>query len=237
MQSPDRSAAPSLPSYFELLSAEDRAAYLELRRELSSSSTKFKRYQRVKSVSDALSLIRSFCMRGDAGDATRCAVCGACWMGWDIAINTRQLRLLLNKCKSSINGALAKMGYSTVPVKGDASAALAASIPLLAGNFAEQRMWTVRRRLVRSPSPLVAPAPQIVPLPVFATPQLAPVLPPRTAQGSDIAAVFGDSIDLIDIPDISVPDSQFLVEDPCCCCMLDWASEHSGADDTALFLG
>jgi hypothetical protein len=38
-------------------------------------------------------------------------------MGSDIVVNKRQLRLLVDKCKSLTNGALSKMGCWTAPVK------------------------------------------------------------------------------------------------------------------------
>ncbi|KAH0786474.1 potassium/sodium hyperpolarization-activated cyclic nucleotide-gated channel 1 [Histomonas meleagridis] len=186
------------PAFFDLLSKEDQASYTQLRLELTSSNTKFKRYQRIKSLQDALAMIRNFCIRGDNGDSCRCLVCGVCWMGWDIAINTRQLRLLVNKCKSSINGSLAKMGYSTAPIKGDASAPFLEAIPILKGNFTEQRMWTVRRKLVSSPIPMANPglmSPyQIFQPNLFVSPQPFAMGAPYQGQKplkSEISVVFG----------------------------------------------
>lgn len=245
-----------LPNYFDLLSIPDQNAYKKMRQELSSSSTKFKRYQRIKSLQDALTLIKTYCMRSDADDYKRCVVCGVCWMGWDIAINTRQLRLLINKCKSSINGALAKMGYSTVPIKGDASASLLDSIPLLKGNFAEQRMWTVRRKLIQSPSPIInqgfaspyfnfQPGLFVSPQPYMMNVNINPVK-------NDIESVFGHhnvspsevqkedntkaQINVIG-QDNEVNFNDFdndktcYLEDPCCCCPLEWVNDESESDN------
>jgi hypothetical protein len=50
-----------------------------------------------------LTTVRNFVMWNETDDWKRALVCGICWLNADIAINTRQLRLLLSKCKSSIN--------------------------------------------------------------------------------------------------------------------------------------
>ena len=42
------------PAFFDLLSESDQKGYIELRNELMSSDTKFKRYQRITSLRDAL---------------------------------------------------------------------------------------------------------------------------------------------------------------------------------------
>lgn len=141
------------PAFFEMLSESDQKGYITLRNEIAASDTKFKRYKRITSLQEALYAIRTYCVRNDKDDWRRFLVCGICWIGWDIAINTRQLRLLINKCKSSINGAIAKMGYSTAPIKGEGFSALINVIPFLKGNFVEQRMWTVRKRQIGSPAP------------------------------------------------------------------------------------
>ena len=197
----------TLPNYYNLLSEEDKLAYNELRNELSSSERKFKRYKRVRSFQDALQLIYQFCIhhdsndwkrcRGDINDPIRSLVCGICWIGYDIAINTRQLRILINKCKSSINGALAKMGYGISPIKIDSTDQLTAALPLLKGNFVEQRMWSVRKIVIASPAPYMA-LNYMSPYPIshpFVSPQPIRPSPPNTAQipikQEEISVIFG----------------------------------------------
>ena len=229
------------PAFFALLSQPDRKGYEDLRAELSSSDRKFKRYKRIKSLQDALLAIQRFCMRGAEDDWKRYLVCGVCWMGFDIAINTRQLRLLINKCKSSINGALAKMGYSTAPIKGDLSRSLVMAIPFLKGNFAEQRMWTIRRRLVASPAPVMSLGMMSSPYPgmsCIVTPQpTAPLGISEPACKSEIQAVFGVSCgqtepqtEVSSMPCYSSTECCFdkkinFFQDPLCCCPSDWVED------------
>jgi hypothetical protein len=71
-----------------------------------------------------------------------------------IAINTRQLRLLISKCKSSINGSLQKMGYTTHMSHSESWKILFSRIPLLKDHFIELRQWTIR---YKSPVPVPHP--------------------------------------------------------------------------------
>jgi hypothetical protein len=71
-------------------------------------------------------------------------VCGICWIPDGIAINTRQLRLLVGKCKSSINAMFQNIGYATIPTTRDYGTTLVELLPVLKDNFSELRKWTVR---------------------------------------------------------------------------------------------
>ena len=84
--------------------------------------------------------------KNNSNDWKRYLVCGICWINDDVAINTRQLRILLGKSKSTINGAFAKMGYETMPFRNNEE--LLEKIPFLRGNFNEKRQWTVRRLIM-----------------------------------------------------------------------------------------
>lgn len=62
-----------------------------------------------------------------------------------IAINIRQLGILLSKSKSSINGAFSKMKYTTIPTRGQDQELLLQSLPYLNGKYFEMRLWTIRK--------------------------------------------------------------------------------------------
>jgi hypothetical protein len=73
-------------------------------------------------------------------------VCGLCPLPpYDIAINVRQLTLLLGKHKSTINGALMKMSYQPLRIKGENLDRLATVFPHLKKQYADLRSWSVRR--------------------------------------------------------------------------------------------
>jgi hypothetical protein len=144
----------ALPEQFSLLSEADQTRYRELRSIVGSRDTRYNRFRRLDTLSESLSRIRSFCIRGDAGDSLRCLVCGICWLSTtDVAINIRHLRLLLNKSKSTINGALLKMGYSPVPLKSEEGERLMTLIPQLKDHYLDLRLWSIRRILRNDPKP------------------------------------------------------------------------------------
>jgi hypothetical protein len=223
------------PMFFSLLDDDDQRRYLDMRSVLRNSEKRYKRNKRIESLQDSLDTIQEFCVRNLPDDWKRSLVCGVCWMGQEIAVNTRQLRLLVNKCKSSINGALSKMGYGTAPVKSVMTQSLLAYIPYLKGNFVEQRQWTVRRKVSMSPvamrnsypTPIFLPSPS----PAFETPEPLLAGPPI-----DDLKVFG-------IPelgkDLSVEpddDSTYnFITDPCCCCPIHWARDEGNIDDLFKF--
>jgi hypothetical protein len=133
-----------VPSYWALLDDVDKVSYLAMRQALSSSACKHRRHHATEINRDVLATIRSFVMRNNAEDWKRALVCGICWLPGAIAINTRQLRQLLSKCKSSINSMFQSLGYTAVPTTTDYGSALAGAFPLIKDNFAELRQWTIR---------------------------------------------------------------------------------------------
>lgn len=134
----------NLPMYWNLISEPDKVAYLSMRQALSSSACKHRRHHSNEINQEIVSTIHAFVMRGDGDDWKRALVCGIVWLNTAIAINTRQLRLLLSKCKSSINAMFHNIGYVTVPTTTDYAGALATFFPIIKDNFAEIRKWTIR---------------------------------------------------------------------------------------------
>jgi hypothetical protein len=83
-----------------------------------------------------------------------------------IAVNVRRLRLLVDKCKSSINGSFQRMGCLQFVGKTETVDLLADRIPQIRGNYPELREWSFRRCEVMTPQPQMP----LCPLPQFAVP-------------------------------------------------------------------
>ena len=144
------------PMYWDLLSEPDKRSYLFLRQTLASPTCKNRRNRSAQTFSEILEGIKTFVVRGEEkGDHDRSLVCGICWLNDKIAINTRQLRLILSKCKSSINGSFQQLGYGTIPTGADSSTELVKYFPELENNFPQLRQWTVRQLI---PQAAVLPA-------------------------------------------------------------------------------
>lgn len=134
----------TLPMYWDLLNDRDKMSYLRMRQALSSSACKHRRHHSNEINQDIIATLHNFVMRGDGDDWRRALVCGICWIHGAIAINTRQLRLLLSKCKSSINTMFQNIGYTTAPATSDYGGAISAFFPQIKDNFSELRQWTMR---------------------------------------------------------------------------------------------
>jgi hypothetical protein len=137
----------SKPPFYEFLTDDDKGGYDSLRGSVASSDRRYNRNRRIATFQEMITIIRSYCESGESWDAwKRYLVCGICWGTHEIAINTRQLRLLLAKSKSSINGVFAKMGYESVALNTKESPDVLTKIPFLQANAHESRQWTVRRK-------------------------------------------------------------------------------------------
>jgi hypothetical protein len=139
------------PQYWELLSDDDKSAYNQLKRDFAMGSVRRGSRPNTSDTFDGmLEAIRLFAERDDGNNWRRFLVCGLCWMDNAIAINTRQLRLLISRCKSSINGSFQKLGYTASTSHSDSWKILFPHIPLLKDHFNDLRQWTIR---YRTPAP------------------------------------------------------------------------------------
>ena len=229
------------PSYYQLLDLSDQIKYKELKESFSTPEHKYNRGKRVETFQQSLEEIRRFCNRGDGNDWKRFLVCGMCWNQDFLAINTRQLRILLDKCKSSINGALSKMGFCTLPIKGECCTELIVAIPFLRGNYVEQRQWSVRTKVLLTPKP--------IPKYVEQFPIYEPYLSPQPNQNKkNKITVKGSILELFGAIDGKVidgkecaPKSEFshnslnMFTDPVCCCPVEWICDISSPEEMTTF--
>jgi hypothetical protein len=148
------------PEYFSQLSEADQRSYEQLQRNLSAPTCKNRRNKSIETFISLIELIKTFVVGTDEDHWKRALVCGICWFGNSMAINTRQFMILTNKCKSSINGLFKALGYGLVPSGSDAAAPLLTFFPFMRGRYNELRQWTVRQKI--SPqAPLVVKAPMV----------------------------------------------------------------------------
>ena len=142
----------TIPNFFDILSASDKKEYFKLKNSFTSSSSRNRRGKRLETFAETLESIKSYAVREESDDWKRCLICGVCWLDNCLAINIRQLTILINKCKSSINGSLHKMGYFPTSQTGLTNS-LVEAIPILNGNFQELRQWTIRQLSAVTPQP------------------------------------------------------------------------------------
>jgi hypothetical protein len=132
------------PHYFAILNESDQRDYSLLQERFLKATEQRHRGHRLDILSDILRVVREFAQRGDPDDWRRCCVCGVCYLPSGVAINSHQLHFLTGKCKSSINGALKMMGYTTLSARGDINPELVEALPNLKGKTHDLRLWSVR---------------------------------------------------------------------------------------------
>ena len=103
------------PAFWSILNEGDQQNYKNLRNDISILVKKNRNKETPQLFQQQLDMIKSFCIKGDERDSDRSIVCGILfYMPSVIAINIQQLKILMSKCKSSINNFLKKLGYKTL---------------------------------------------------------------------------------------------------------------------------
>ena len=166
----DQVALMPKPRYYEdLLSPKDKNEYDLLQETFHSKNCRNNRNQRLQKFSEMLSSIQSYCLQplDESNNWKRCLVCGVAWIKSGLAVNIRQLTILLDKCKSSINGSLQRANYRVI---NGCTEELSEAIPIMKGNFNELREWTVRELSTSTPQPIIPTLNQSVPLKMATSP-------------------------------------------------------------------
>jgi hypothetical protein len=132
------------PQYWDLLDDDDKGIYLRIRAALSAPMTRNRRNKRIEDFRAIIDAIEVFQNSDVENKWRRCLVCGMCRLRNGIAVNTTQLKRLVFKCKSSINGSLKGLGYGVIVTDPSAGDELLEEIPYLRDNGIEFRRWTIR---------------------------------------------------------------------------------------------
>jgi hypothetical protein len=164
-----------IPRFWERLTIEDQKKYVFLHKTMSSPNYKNKRHKSNQMFQKIINTIKAFVIRGEIQDYDRSLVCGIFFLkemkncnaeeavkmlgtlkNEIIITNTNQLKILLSKSKSSINGSLQTLGYNSVTLNenGDILAAADDSqpsivsrlLPEFENNYSITRQWTVRSK-------------------------------------------------------------------------------------------
>jgi hypothetical protein len=118
-------------------------------------------------------------MRDDPEDPIRGMVCGLYWLPDGIAVDVHEVRRLVPRCKSSINGSLHKLGYTLSLGRLECADVLTKIFPLLRDQTAELRKWSIRK--------IESHRPEMV-LPILSA-------PPKSANESQQETYEGDEME------------------------------------------
>jgi hypothetical protein len=139
-----RLGKPDEPQYWNLLDDNDKGIYRRISAALSAPRSRNRGNKRMEDFREIIDALEVFENADAEGKWKRCLVCGTCKLTNGIAVNTTQLKRLVFKCKSSINGSLKGLGYALIITGPSAGEELLNEIPYLRQNPAEFRRWTIR---------------------------------------------------------------------------------------------
>ena len=126
------------------LSKDDQIEYIKLRLKFHQQQRSSGKDSRVASFHSELLTTRNYIERRQHGKEERSIICGVCFAGRYICINTRLLKYFLGRCKSSINGSIQQMGYVALKTKTKAKNCILAVMHSLVDDANNLRQWTVR---------------------------------------------------------------------------------------------
>jgi hypothetical protein len=132
------------PQYWNFLSTADKEIYRRITAALSAPRSRNQKGRRIEDFSQIIQALEVFEGSDDDGKWKRCLVCGLCRIPEGIAVNTTQLKRLVFRCKSSINGSLKGIGYGRIISSAVAYESLFKQIPYLRHRPADIRQWTIR---------------------------------------------------------------------------------------------
>jgi hypothetical protein len=139
---PPKSTLP--PFFWNLLSESDKSEFMRLCSVFYQNKCSTTRDRRSVTFANELLVALEYIERSSDNREARAVICGICFVGPMICINTRQLKGLLSRCKSSINGILQELGYIGVKSRSKTRSCILAAIPSLERNLSLLRQWSVR---------------------------------------------------------------------------------------------
>lgn len=146
--------------YWNQLSQEDRNAFVELRNTFTGENSPSKMRHQAAFQKD-LNQVRSYIERRKDQQDIRSIVCGIYFGGKFVCVNTRQLKYLIGRCKSSINNGLQSLGF--ISSKQRVRQIIVNSLPSLANDTPMLRQWTLRSA-EQNYSPPAIPKPIVTPM-------------------------------------------------------------------------
>jgi hypothetical protein len=160
-----RSSVPF--TYWGLLSEDDRLEYMRLSRrffvdqKLSALVRAGRERREVVFMKEVLAVLQ-YIERSSENTEVRSIVTGLCFHGPFVCINTRALKGILCRCKSSINGLFQELGYGQRRARHDREFVMLA-MPSLRKDLGVLRQWTIRQVADHSMFCFVSKIPRVEP--------------------------------------------------------------------------
>jgi hypothetical protein len=130
--------------FWGVLSQDDQTEFIKLRARLHRGQQSISKDIRMAAHHRELLMVLSYLERSPENMEVRAIISGILFVGPAVCVNTRQLKLLLGRCKSSINGCFKQLGFVAVRTKVKARNFIAHCLTALKDKQDVIRQWTVR---------------------------------------------------------------------------------------------
>ena len=141
-----------VPSYWFFLSEEDQQMYIKMSKALAEPTLKNKRNTKFSDFENILEAINIYINHEQFDKWKRCLATGVFIFEDGIAVNNKRLKVLVHRCKTSINTSLKGLGYTIIKCTSAECQELLTAIPFLANNQHELRQWTIRYKQKKNSS-------------------------------------------------------------------------------------
>lgn len=131
-------------NHWTALSREDQASFMQLHLHFIRQQKEHLKDRRNNTFFTDIQCLLQFIEYSPLRKDDRAICVGLACSGPFVCVNTQQIKIILGRCKSSINNSFQLIGYEAVKTKGKSRDAILAIIPALQNEQNTLRKWTVR---------------------------------------------------------------------------------------------
>lgn len=131
-------------NHWTALSREDQSSFMQLHLHFIRQQKEHMKDRRNNTFFNDIQCLLQFIEYSPIRKDDRAICVGLACSGPFVCVNTQQIKIILGRCKSSINNSFQMIGYEAVKTKGKSRDAILAIIPALSNEQNTLRKWTVR---------------------------------------------------------------------------------------------
>lgn len=131
-------------NHWTALSREDQTTFMQLHLHFIRQQKEHMKDRRNNTFFNDIQCLLQFIEYSPIRKDDRAICVGLACSGPYVCVNTQQIKIILGRCKSSINNSFQMIGYEAVKTKGKSREAILAIIPALSNEQNTLRKWTVR---------------------------------------------------------------------------------------------
>ena len=131
-------------NHWTALTREDQTTFMQLHLHFIRQQKEHMKDRRNNTFFNDIQCLLQFIEYSPIRKDDRAICVGLACSGPFVCVNTQQIKIILGRCKSSINNSFQMIGYEAVKTKGKSREAILSIIPALSNEQNTLRKWTVR---------------------------------------------------------------------------------------------